>query len=61
MNIEIAPTSVPSVSTVESGPASVVAGNTYTMTLQSRSSQGVAHTGVNDAYSVRVFDADGIY
>ena len=50
--LEIALTSVPNQCTIESKPTTHTAGTTYTMTLQSRNSQGTAHSVSADTYTV---------
>ena len=52
--LEIIPTSVPNQSTVISGPTEVIAGETYTVTMQSKNGAGVAHVLDNDTYTVNL-------
>ena len=51
-DIEIANPSVPNQCTIESKPTTHTAGTTYTMTLQSRTALGTAHTVTDDTYTV---------
>ena len=53
--LEIIPTSVPSLSTVISRPTEVIAGENYTVTMQSKNGAGVAHVLDNDTYTVKLY------
>lgn len=58
MTISIAPTSIPTLSTVD-GDSNVDAGNLYTVTLKTKNSQGTLHVGTDDVFEVKLVSTDG--